>query len=523
MGFSFKILLIFSLFGSAQAQTRDGMRTLRFLSMAVRDRPPTVEEAQAFYRSEKTIEQLRDEWLLSPEHKDRVARYFSDMLGASNDFFVNNQAYFLEQNSSGIWYSPSKGDCAAEAAVSRTAWWKEASETISICSNIVSTQLSVTISGKSYSCTWDDGFLRAGCGCGPEQILCYPKSIRLALMGDLAHEFKDRAGYVYTQQLGWDDLLASSSVYGNRALAQFYLINQYIVPWKSAPSSVISKLRSIPMTEKVWFDTAGMGAPRAGIATSPAFMRRFNNGRSRIRALTDALLCHDVDGSLNTSGISTLVNTDGDDLGRSIVARPQCAVCHYGMDNLASTLFGWNDEGAFVRWPAQLSQAGHIFGQDGTGPAALMNGLIQRGPGFSTCMGKRAWEDISGRPWNALTSEEQADFEAAATPYALLNGIFQSKALLNARGASSDSLATDTIAFSEANPILQRSCSGASCHDADSSLGVPYRFIGDAEAFKKAPAGRLTDGTMPPASSGLTLPDSEKALLLQFIREPKQP
>lgn len=510
---------------TALAGPRDDLRTLRYLSQVLRDIPPTREEAEAVYRGEKTVEQLREEWLSSPAHQERVSRYFFDLLGAPSYFHVNDDAYFLEQNSEGIWHSPTKGDCSAASAVSSTAWWLNTGETISICSNIVSTQMSVTISGNYYGCSWSDGFLRAGCGCGPEQILCYPKSLRRDLMDNLAQEFKHRAAYVYSQQLGWKDLLSSSSVYGNRPLAQFYLLNQYVFPWQTAPTaSEIARLRQIPMLEKVWFDASSLGAERAGIATTPAFMRRFNNPRSRIRALTDVLLCHDVDGTLNTSNISTLVNPDTNALGQSIVTRQQCASCHYGMDNLASTLFGWNDQGIYERWPKELSQTGHAFGQDITGPMALMEAYIDRGPGFAECMSKRAWEDFSGRPWSALSSDEQSAFLTGAgqSPHALLRGIFQSSALISARGgASITTEAGSTYSFAtDVNPILERSCAGTSCHDAASSLGTQYGFIGDEAAFKKIPQRRLQDGTMPPASSDKTLADSERDVLLQFLRQP---
>ncbi|HET9239050.1 MAG TPA: hypothetical protein VFO10_17460 [Oligoflexus sp.] len=509
----------------AFAGPREDLRTLRYLSQVLRDKPPTREEAEAVYNGEKTVDQLRDEWFASPAHQDRVARYFFDLLGAPSYFHVNDDAYFLEQNSEGIWYSPSKGNCTANAAVSSTAWWLNADETISMCSNIVSTQMSVTINSTYYGCTWTDGFLRPGCGCGPEQILCYPKSLKRDLMDDLAQEFKHRAAYVYSQQLSWKDLLSSSSVYGTRPLAQFYLLNQYVFPWQVAPTaSEIARLRQIPMNEKTWFEAPTLGAERSGIATTPAFMRRFNNPRSRIRALTDALLCHDVDSTLNTSGISTLVNPDTNALGQSIVTRPQCATCHYGMDNLASTLFGWNDQGTYERWPKHYSQAGHAFGQDITGPTALMESYIERGPGFAECMSKRAWEDFSGRPWSALSTEEQSAFLTAAdqSPYALLRGIFQSQALISARGSSDSTIeSSSTYSFSsDINPILERSCSGSSCHDTNSTLSAQYRFIGDETAFRKVPILRVQDGSMPPASSNKTLPDSERSILVQFLKQP---
>jgi len=511
----------------AGAEPRAELRTLRYLSQIIRDHPPSPPEAKAVYSGEKTVEQLRDEWLSTPEHKARVARFFADMLGAPNFFFVNEDAYFLEQNPDGIWYSKVKGACSSASAVSQTAWWTAGgTETIAICPNIVSTQMSVTVNSSYFGCNWLDGFLKPGCGCGPDQILCTPKIMRSDLAQDLAREFQDRAVYVYEAQLTWNDLFSSPAVYGNRAMAQFYLLNQYVYPWQLAPPAAeLLKLKQIPLQEKTWFEAAQIGAQRAGVVTSPAFMRRYNNGRSRVRALTDALLCHDVDGSLNRRGISQLVNPDVNPLGVSIVSRPECATCHFGMDNLASTIFGWNDQGSYERWPKQLSQLGHGFGEAIEGPQALMESYLQRGPGFQECMSKKAWEDVSGRPWSALSTTEQSDFLTASSqsPYTLLMTIFQSNALLSARGGSEASPIKNSSSLSFAddiNPILEESCSGYACHNAESSLGTQYQFIGNEEGFRKASVLRLQDGSMPPAGSGKTLPDSAKAQLLLFLKQP---
>jgi hypothetical protein len=139
-------------------------------------------------------------------------------------------------------------------------------------------------------------------------------------------------------------------------------------------------------------------------------------------------------------------------------------------------------------------------------------------------MSKRAWEDFSGRPWSALSTEEQSSFQTAAnqSPYALLRGIFQSTALISARGAADTlSESSSTYSFSnDINPILERSCSGSSCHDTNSTLSAQYRFIGDEAAFKKVPILRVQDGSMPPASSDKTISDSERSILQQFLKQP---
>jgi len=158
-----------------------------------------------------------------------------------------------------------------------------------------------------------------------------------------------------------------------------------------------------------------------------------------------------------------------------------------------------------------------------TGPNALMESYIERGTGFAECMSKRAWEHFSGRPWSALSNEEQTTLLSAAnqSPYALLRGIFQSTPLISARGGAGLTVESSGYSFAnDVNPILERSCSGGACHDAASTLGVQYRLIRDQAAFRKVPIARLQDSSMPPASSNKTLADSEQAILVDFLKQP---
>lgn len=521
-----QLLLVIGLAGiSAAGWAADASqaRQLRFLSQTLRDQPPSVEEAQALARQEKTFVDLRDQWLNGAPHLQRVARYFSDMLGAANDFFVTDDAYFLEQNADGIYFSRAKGDCVRADAVDAHAWWLTTSNaTIKMCPNIISNSLSITENGNYYGCSWTDGFLRQGCGCGPFQILCYPKALQQSLSSDLAHEFKDRAVYSYRSDLSWQDLLSGSMFYANRPMYQFYLLQQFVVPFQAAaPTNEIARLFSIPMGQKIWTSMPASGGERAGIVTSPAFLRRFNNFRSRVRAITNALFCRDVDSSLNTSGIQTLVNPDHSALDFSLAERTPCQSCHLAMDNMGATLFNWNDEGTYTVWPQQKSQAGHVFGNTGSGPEFLMTTLIDNGPGFYQCMTQTAWENFSGKRWDTLSMDDQNRFLDAAHngPRPLLQAIFRSDALLGARSPD-DATEPSALSFQrDINPILKTKCSGAACHNRDSALGANYQFIDNPERFRAAPWTRMDDGSMPPAATGIELDDEQRQLLIQFVRK----
>jgi len=497
-------------------------KQLRFMSMALRDRAPTADEAKAVASGEKSLLSLRDEWLESPEHEARVGRWFADIYAVPEAFFVADDAYFLRENSDGVWHSPVKGSCASNTAVTVSAWWRSsASDTIRMCPNVVSTNMSVTENGQYYGCSWVDGFLRTGCGCGPSQILCWPESVKHTLPRDMANELRDRGVSAYRDDRSWLDAFGGNKIYAHRPMYQYYLLTQYVRGWQAAPNNAeIAKLYDIPMASRVWLDAPSIGGVRSGMVTAPAFMHRYNNFRSRVRALSDALLCKDIDPSLNTDGITTLVNPDHSALDLSVAARSNCASCHYAMDNMGATLFGWNDLGIFTRWPSQLSQLGHVFGQQGTGPQFLMESIVQRGPGFGTCMAKKAWESFSGKSWEVLGDSERSQFQAAASggPRDLLHAVFLSDALRGARNAAAPESSGSGLSFaSDIDPILQASCALSGCHGYATPLGAAYQYVANEDRFRQVPIGRINDGTMPPPSSGLTISDENRQKLIDFL------
>ncbi|MFW7378907.1 MAG: hypothetical protein ACOH5I_08885 [Oligoflexus sp.] len=258
--------------------------------------------------------------------------------------------------------------------------------------------------------------------------------------------------------------------------------------------------------------------------TNPAFMRRFNNFRSRVRALTDALLCREVDGSLNTDGIQHLVNPDISEFDMQIVSRETCASCHLGMDNMGAHIFGWNDQGTYQRWPQELSQIGHAFGVSGNGPEDLMVSYMEHAPGFLECMAKKSWEDFTGQSWSVLMASEMQQLvaDAGLGPRYLIQAVLSSPALVREKFGSDDTSGTssdEAIDFiGQVNPILSASCSGSNCHGSDSVLGSRYQFVDHEAGFRGAPIERLEDGSMPPSSSGFTLGREERELLIRYLQ-----
>lgn len=517
-------LLCFVLISAKTATSApEDTRKLKILSLSIRDEGPSIEEAKAVANNERTVQSYVDEWLESSKHIDRVRRYFADLFMVPNDFFVNEDPFFLDQTSDGVWYSAAKGSCTLGQAVNVAAWWTSAEgQTVKVCPSISSTSIFIQPSGNYFGCMWSSGFLQNGCGCGPSQLYCYPKSFKNSLVKDLGNEPRDRATAAYQSNLSWSDTVGSSKVFASRPMMVYYLMTQYVAPWQAAPSpQEITKLFSIPLNTKSWVNAPGQGAERAGIATTPAFLKRYNNFRSRIRAITDSLLCKDIDPSLNTSGISTLVNPHHTALDQSIASRPQCASCHYAMDNLGATLFGWDDNAGYTRWPV-YSQQGHAFGQNGTGPKFLMESYVDRAPGFIDCMAKKAWESFAGRSWDALSPAEKHTLSQAAAggPRDLIRTVLTSTSFVEGGSSGSSGSGSSTLNFyADIEPILKASCANGGCHGPGSSLGQNYQFVGNEAKFKQAPLGRIQDGSMPPSSSGLQVTPAQRAILIKFLQQ----
>ena len=532
MSFLLKILLGLVVFLSATFPTEalgQNVRQLRFMSYMLRDQQPTVAEAKAFYAGSSNMTALRDTWLGSADFTDRrLHRFFNDWFGVGAEINIIQFSHYLPQNADGVFYHAIKGECATSDAVSQDAWWTPNGEKIQICPNLVGSQIYFEEDGTHCSFSGSNGLLNAKCGCGPQQVLCAPSTHLQTHQDSIRQEFAKRAVYVYKNSLTWDQLLAGKLIIGDRYNYHSYLITGYVVPYGAGPTSAqLATMRGFSMSAVSMTDAPIVGPERAGVVTSPGFMAQFNNFRSRVRALSERLLCRDIDGGLNTDGISVFLNNDLSDFDKEHGTKEGCASCHFPMDNLGSTLLGWDANGFYQQW-LNLAQTGWSFGQQGTGPEFMMKGFVARGPGFTECMATRVWEDFTGAAWADLSKPSQDKFLALVPqgPRSLIDGILTSEEVLSLRSHASASTTTTTSTSSAAvsfetdvTPILERSCAGSGCHSSGTNLGTRYEFLGNASNFKQTNAARITDGSMPPATSGLTISADEQQLLIRYINQ----
>lgn len=375
----------------------DAAARVRALSLAARDESPTREEVEAYLSGDKGTADLLADWSKGEALGKRVGRVFDDRFGVPDTPFVVDDAHVLVRNAQGA-YEASDGTitCAPGGPSVETVspWWLD-SGTVSVC---------------------------AALQCGPEALRCVPKETLPRIWEAVRGELAARARYVYTSNLGWMDLWAGEWAYGDRHLAFVYQFESR--PFEGTPArpeatpeerrSLAAAVRAVPLSAKARFTPPAFLAQRSGVVTAPQFLKRHNNFRSRIRGLSQALLCEDVGPALNTSGVATFKNPDLSAFDLSHGTKPGCSGCHYGMDNLGSALLGWDDNG-HRQWWWSPSQKGHAFGVDGEGPKFLMETWVERGPRFPQCMAKTVWSSFSGgRSFDALPERTREAFTSAA-------------------------------------------------------------------------------------------------------------
>lgn len=505
---------------------QDKTMQFRYMSHVIRDHAPTVAEAREFYDGTKALDAFVQEWLQSAQHRQRVQRHFQDIFGTNPYPFVAQEEYDLILENGVYRLNTSIKPSCGGAPIQRDAWWSD--QPISICPSAVSDELSFTYNSTPLQCSRlsNQGLYHPACGCGREQILCFPKQLKPKIMAAIATEFKDRALYAYEQNKSWNELFGSQMFFGNRWLFHYYLYQNKIMAMSVLPSpQEMAYLKSLPIDQKVQAVNPGGAAARSGVATSPGFLKQFNNFRSRTRAITERLLCRDIDPTLNTSGISSFVNPSLSAFDRAHGAQANCAGCHYAMDNIGSPLLGWDDNGFFQSWNPP-STLGHAFGQDVTNPDSMLQAYVDHGPGFDECMAKTTWEGFSGMAWGALSEESKVDFTntAANGPRELIRKILLSSEMQSMRVLKSSTTVTKVVQTRydfarDINPVLLGSCAGSSCHSSGTSLGSAFGFVGNESRFRNTAVQRLLDGSMPPAGSGRAISDSDRQKLIQFRQQ----
>jgi hypothetical protein len=387
-----------------------------------------------------------------------------------------------------------------------------------------------------------DGMADEDCGCGEKLFLCYPAEDLGKVMSAVGNEFQSRATHFYDASGSWNDVFGGSKFYGNRLLYHHYLFQQEInITSLVPPAGIVADVMAlsptvsseVPMPEYSSIRQGSDGVERSGVVTSPAFLRRFNNMRSRIRAVVERMLCRDVDGSLNVDNTNTFYNDNfsasaTQDIGIAVNAhghKDGCKDCHYSLDNYASTILTWAD-GGLGNWGEYVwnekTQVGHVLGQTGTGPRFLMNTMMEnQAGGFYECMAKRAYEDFTGGNWASLSSADRTSFETSAQqgPKQTISAILTSDVVKNMRSnAPTVTSTTTTITYAFNNdikPILEDKCGGSSCHSAD---GNQTKYNTSKAIFDTAPAIRISNGSMPPSGS-TALTEAEKDILLIYLAQ----
>ena len=511
----FSYIVVTAIFLMESFSFADSATEMRFMSLTIRDRPISAEDAKAIASGTTDLETLIEEWIDSDAHKTRIKRHFNDQFGMGPDFDSIPPSFILQQQDDGAYYLPDKGTCSDVVTIT-DAWWLNPGESIRVCSNTRSDLIYYQYENQdNVECagTGATGIGADECGCGTRMILCYPNELASTLRAHIRYEFRERALYVYENDLTWFDLLGGDFFYGSRVLYKHYLDQQALFRNIEPSLADLVALSELPIDSYTRRDFPATGqVERAGQITAPGFLRQYNNFRSRINILTARLLCKDVDSTLNTDGINTFVNETISNNDAFLFEehgnREGCSSCHYPMDNMGSTIWLWGPSGWYRYWGAlgEQDESGYAFGQMGTGPAFLAQGYLSA-VGFDECMAKTIWEDFSGGSWSDLGTTAKSSFTQAISlgPRGAIQAVLNSTEIrqLHKKGIPQTRIGGASVYNFEndINPILMRSCSGGSCHSASTLIGSQYEFVDNEANFRSIPSSRIDDGSMPPSSS----------------------
>jgi hypothetical protein len=512
----------------AAPPTSQELRQFRFMSFALRDEGPSLTETNDFLNEVKSLNDFRSEWSSSSKFDNRLYRFFNDIFGSQQFTFVLDTQQTLSMMDGTDVYDfhsalTNHTPCNPVDAVTVEPWWLPSGQTIKVCPNVARTNL-IPQAGVSCANVGANGIGHADCGCGKNLVGCIDENVWIDMFTAVKNEIPNRGVYSYQQSLSWSDFLASNEFIGNKYAYYGYLISGGMAWTGDVTDADIASLRAIPTTSSVKVPSNPNYPERAGIITNLAFMQQYNNFRSRISKLTNALLCKDVDGTLNTDGTSTFYNPNFTAADIAHGEKEGCASCHYGMDNMGSTLFGWSTGGFFKYWESGFTelQKGHVFGQTGTGPEFLMRGFTERASGFHECMAKRFWEDLTGETWEELSTSIRSTFISSSSsgPRSLIQTVVNSDSFMNVRqfGAENvpETITETNISFVSVNQILEESCSGSGCHSQGTNLGSRYEYINSESNFQQAPVNRVTDGSMP---IGKIISDQNRQVLVDYLSQ----
>jgi len=414
-----------------------GAAAMRLASFVLRDASPSAAEARAFHEGKSSYASLIATWRTSPAHRERVRRYFTELVGVRTEVLAVFPSYLLKKNAEGAYYLAAKTACETGEAVETEAWW--ATGKVLMCADSQSDALRYGGASDLAVCSRvsADGLLDPRCGCGPKQVLCLPEEAAPKSYQALRGEIGARGLYAYENRLPWSEFLDGNAFWGNRYLYHIYVLTQGGILWGDSPDATTLKtLQSIPIATPARAAFPA-GPSRAGILTSPAFLQQYNTFRSRVRGIAERLLCTDVGPQLAPDNIKSFVNPSLTAADRAHGAKAACASCHYAMDNIGSAFLPWSPLGFNLSHASynSISTRAHAFGQAGEGVAFVGKAIRERSNLFNACMAKRAWEGFAMGVWEKLPPASQAAFADASAhgPRALIDAIIDSNELRAAR------------------------------------------------------------------------------------------
>jgi hypothetical protein len=356
-------------------------RWLRALSLDVRGRLPTLEEAQAVLAAEASgeagaadamVARLLDEWLVSDAFAERFVRLHRELLWnniSDQRPYGTSAGLSLGNNTTTAAYRPgavairlrgldvrclnepatfdADGAIVAtlqpdgtrrEGYVEVRPYW--APETvIRVCAHDAQT---ADVSANGVACNSNAGTAERDCGCGPNLNWCGTTAQQVTIMQSFAADVDRRVRALITEDRPYLELFTSSRAFVNGPIVHFLRHQTRITRMRVLPLFVdLGRLPDLAFTEVDNWVEVDLGPHHAGILTSPAYLLRFQTERARANRFYTAFLCQPFDppaGGLPVADEEAVSEPD-------LQLRAGCSYCHAVLEPAAAHWGRWGERG----------------------------------------------------------------------------------------------------------------------------------------------------------------------------------
>jgi hypothetical protein len=342
---------------------------LRALSLDLRGNIPTFDEYAAVASGDRLPEDFLDEWLDSPEFRDRVVRLhravlYNNLGGLPKGLSSDSAELYIASTATGTaddyFYRMIHpyARAAREACASRQAtpdnpdgwvyvddpFWAPGT-TVKVCQPDANP---AEFTPAGVACGSYAGSLDPACGCGPQLRYCNPPDWRERVVAGFNQEVEERIRHLLAADASYLDLLEGRTMWVNGPMVHYLRYQRWQAQSMSLEEYPVdaSMLPNLPATAESTWRPVTLGPEQSGVLTSAAYLMRFTVNRARAKRFYEGFRCEPFVPPPDGIALGTSTSLD-------VAKRPGCSSCHYTLEPAAATWGRWMPFGAGYLDPAE--------------------------------------------------------------------------------------------------------------------------------------------------------------------------